>query len=143
MGIGTDLIRFFERKNGHRVLGDYRARSLNEFIGKYHQYVGWSLWPTVQKLVHQRYLIELDDDLNIFAAQPWHNHRYFSQLAVEEDLAYGTFDFFVLGFPYIRTYFEHAVKAVTVKWDGKEDICSGFVLEDHRFVTAFHCIEKN
>src|SRR5260370_741782 len=61
MGIGTDLIRFFERKNGHRVLGDYRARSL---------------------------------------------------------------------------------KAVTVKWEGREDICSGFVLEDHRFVTAFHCIEK-
>ena len=142
MGIGTDLIRFFERKNGHRVLGDYRARSLKEFIKKYPEHVGWSLWPAVQKLVHQGYLIELDDDLNIFAAQPWHNHRYFSQLAVEEDLAYGTFDFYVLGFPYIRTYFAPAVKAVTVKWDGREDICSGFVLEDHRFVTAFHCIEK-
>lgn len=142
MGIGTDLIRFFERTNGHRVLGDYRARSLKEFIDKHPEHVGWSLWPAVQKLVHQGYLIELDDDLNIFAAQPWHNHRYFSQLAVEEDLAYGTFDFYILGFPYIRTYFGHAVKAVYVKWDGKEDMCSGFVLEDHRFVTAFHCIEE-
>ncbi len=142
MGIGTDLIRFFERTNGHRVLGDYRARSLKEFIDKHPEHVGWSLWPAVQKLVHQGYLIELDDDLNIFAAQPWHNHRYFSQLAVEEDLAYGTFDFYILGFPYIHTYFGHAVKAVYVKWDGKEDMCSGFVLEDHRFVTAFHCIEE-
>ncbi len=142
MGIGTDLIRFFERTNGYQVLGDYRPRSLKEFIQKHPEHVGWNLYPAIQKLVHQGYLIELDDENIFLEAHSWHNRRYFSQLDVEEDLAYGTFDFFVLGFPYIRTYFAPAVKAVYVKWDGKEDICSGFVLEDHRFVTAFHCIEE-
>ncbi len=142
MGIGTDLIRFFERTNGHQVLGDYRPRSLKEFIEKHPEYVGWNLYPATEKLVHQGYLSELDDENIFLEAHSWHNRRYFSQLAVEEDIAYGTFDFLVLGFPYIRTYFEHAVKAVTVKRDGKDDMCSGFVLEDHRFVTAFHCIEK-
>ncbi len=34
------------------------------------------------------------------------------------------------------------MKAVYVKWSGEEDMCSGFVLDDHRFVTAFHCIEE-
>ncbi len=106
MGIGTDLIRFFERTNAHRVLGDYRARSLKEFMEKHPEHVGWNLWPATQKLVNQGYLIELDDAINFLAAQPWHNRRYFSQLAVEDDIAYGTFDFFVLGFPYIRTYLD-------------------------------------
>src|SRR6266487_4770905 len=108
MGIGTDLIRFFERTNGHRVLDDYRPRSLKEFIKKHPEHVNWNLYSATQKLVHQGYLIELDDENIFLEAHSWHNRRYFSQLAVEEDIAYGTFDFLVLGFPYIRTYFEHA-----------------------------------
>src|SRR5258708_2786811 len=115
MGIGTDLIRFFERTNAHQVLGDYRARSLKEFIEKYPQHVGWNLYPATQKLVFQGYLIELDDANIFLEAHSWHNRRYFSQLDVKEDLAYGTFDFFVSGFPYIRTHFGQAVKKVYVR----------------------------
>ncbi len=96
MGIGTDLIRFFERTNGHRVLGGYRARSLKEFIEKYPEHAELNLYRATQKLVYQGYLMELDDENIFLEAHSWHNRRYFSQL-VEEDIAYGTFDFFVLG----------------------------------------------
>ena len=142
MGVGTDLIRFFARTNENRVLGDYRARSLKEFVERHPEHDGWNLYPATQKLLNQGFLIELDDANIFLEAHSWQNRLYFSQLDVEDNLAYGTFDFFVLGFPHIRTYFERAVKAVYVKKDGKEDIGSGFVLEDHRFVTAFHCIEE-
>lgn len=142
MGIGTDLIRFFERTAENHVLDDHRPRSLKEFIKKHPEHDNWNLNSATLKLVHQGYLIELDDENIFLEAHSWHNRHYFSQLDVEEELAYGTFDFFVLGFPYIRAYFEQAVKAVYVKKDGKEDIGSGFVLEDHRFVTAFHCIKE-
>jgi len=142
MGVGTDLIRFFARTDENRVLDVDKPRSLKEFVEKHPEHVGWNLYPATRKLLNQGFLIELDDKNIFLEAHSWQNRYYFSQLDVEEDLAYGTFDFFVLGFPYIRTYFEHAVKAIYVKKDGDEDIGSGFVLEDHRFVTAFHCIEE-
>ena len=142
MGIGTDLIRFFERTNDNSILGNHVPRSLKEFINAYPEHFNWNLHSATQKLVQQGYLVELDDANIFLEAHSWRNRRYFSELALEEDMAYGTFDFLVLGFPYIRTYFEPAVKKVYVKWKGEEAIGSGFVLEDHRFVTAFHCIEE-
>lgn len=117
MGVGTDLIRFFARTDENRLLGADKPRSLKEFVKKHPEHNGWNLYPATRKLLNQGFLIELDDTNIVLEAHSWQNRYYFSQLDVEEDLAYGTFDFFVLGFPYIRTSFERAVKAVYVKKD--------------------------
>ncbi len=145
MGIGTDLVRFFARTNGHHLshTGQYAARSLNEFIQEHPEYITADLWPITLRLALQGHLHFAGTANEFPIPQLWLNYRFFSQPFLEADMNYGTFDFAALGFPYIRDYFKHSVKAVNViKDDGRDDNGTGFLLEERRFVTARHCIEK-
>ncbi|MCC5658903.1 serine protease [Nostoc sp. XA010] len=74
---------------------------------------------------------------------------YYSYSEVEPvERDYGTYEFLVFGFPYIRNHFVTTVKPVVVKKiDGSDDIGSGFLVnypsfENSLFVTAKHCIEN-
>ena len=145
MGIGTDLVKFFEITNGHYIsgTGQYAARSLNEFIHKHPEHITADLWPITLRLALQGQLHFAGTANEFSLSQPWLNYRFFSQPFLEADIIYGTFDFAALGFPYIREYFNHSVKAVNViRDDGRPGNGSGFLLEERRLVTARHCIEK-
>jgi hypothetical protein len=75
MGVGTDLTRFFARTNENHVLGDYRARSLKEFVERHPEHDGWNLYPATQKLLNQGFLIELDDANIFLEAHSWQNRQ--------------------------------------------------------------------
>lgn len=143
MGIGTDIIRFFEVTNGRPYQGQYAPRSLNEFIHQYPQYIVWDLWPIVQRLEHQGHLWFIGMAKESPILQPWLNAQYFSQFFLEADMSYGTFDFAALGFPEIRRHFHSSVVAIHVtKKNGEEDTGTGFLLENRCIVTAKHCIQS-
>jgi serine protease Do len=145
LGIGTDLVRFFARTNADYLsdAGQYAPRSLNEFIQEHPEHIMADMWPITLRLALQGHLHFAGAANESPLSQPWLNYRFFSQPFLEADIIYGTFDFAALGFPYIRDYFKHSVKAINVvKDDGRPDNGSGFLLEDRRFVTARHCIEK-
>lgn len=130
--------------NANKIHNVYWPRTLYEFINQYPQYLQLGLWPMVQKLGHLGYL-NLVGQANVPTGQLWLKNQYFSQpgLELEEaDMAYGTFDFIVLGFPYIRRHFIESVRPVYVEHvDGLEEPGTGFILENRRFVTCRHCIE--
>lgn len=145
MGIGTDLVKFFAITNSRYLsdTGQYAPRSLNEFIQEHPEHITADLWPITLRLALQGHLHFAGTANEFPLSQPWLNYRFFSQPFLEADMIYGTFDFAALGFPYVRDYFKHSVKAINViKADGRPDNSTGFVLEDRRFVTARHCIEK-
>ena len=67
---------------------------------------------------------------------------YYSYAFDEDAGRYGEYDFLVQGFPFIRDHFAAAVLAMEVQLqDGTHSIGTGFLLEDHRMLTARHCIE--
>lgn len=146
LGIGTDLIKFFEMTNGYyRPDQDgYAPRSLNEFLHKYPEYIAANLWPITLRLALQGYLDFVGAAKEFPIPRPWMNYCFFSRSFVVEELdaSYGTFDFAALGFPYVRDHFKHSVKAIDVleKYESRAR-GTGFLLEDRRFVTARHCIE--
>jgi serine protease Do len=69
---------------------------------------------------------------------------YMAPLGYDVQLAeYGVYDFVARGFPEIRQHFLPAVlPLLVVTVDDQTAIGTGFLLEDHRLVTARHCIER-
>lgn len=60
---------------------------------------------------------------------------------------YGTYNFLLYGFPYIRSYFEKSVRPILIKYeDGRHneyDIGTYFTLGDNVAITAKHCLPRN
>lgn len=60
---------------------------------------------------------------------------------------YGTYNFLLYGFPYIRSYFAKSVRPVVIKYSdhrhNEYDIGTYFTLGDMVAITAKHCLPKN
>ena len=141
MGIGIEIIKFFDPTNGHPYRGQIAPRSINEFVQTKKQYYP-NLWQIVEHLEHAGYLWHMGNSNESGLPQPWFNRLYFSNPKANNDLEYGIMEFVALGFPEVHRHFQESVVAIhVVKADGEDDTGTGFLLENRCIVTALHCIQ--
>lgn len=142
MGIGIEIIKFFDLANGHPYRGQIAPRSINEFVQTQNQYYP-NLWQIVERLEHAGYLWNMGNSNESDLPQPWFNRLYFSNPMANNGLEYGIMDFVALGFPEVHRHFQESVVAIrVVEADGKDNTGTGFLLENRRLVTALHCIQN-
>jgi serine protease Do len=144
MALATDLARFFAQTNVAMVDGTYRYRTIGDFMRH---------METQQQVTYRQTVVlaTIQQMVNLGGLQPHGssdeppplNSAYLSIFREGRDAEYGTWDFRVGGFPLIFQRFSKSVRPVVVrKPNDDEDIGSGFLIEENRFVTAGHCVQS-
>lgn len=145
MGIGADIIQFFDQKKSIiKYEGEQRfiPKSIEDFIDAHpqHLYERLNIAAMCHQLVGLNFLIEVGYSRERNQYPPF--NKCFTAIDVSsKDAKYGVYDFAITGFPGIYERFAPAVcPVIVIKEDGDPDIGSGFLVKGQYFVTAKHCI---
>ncbi|MDI9634369.1 trypsin-like peptidase domain-containing protein [Geitlerinema splendidum] len=146
MGIGADIIEFFYIGNAQSTNNQGKKivipKSIDDFLSTYpkHQKYHLKIAAMCHQLVGIGLLVKAGSSRKSY---PPFNENYLAPKFIKKEADYGVYDFALSGFSEIHKYFINAVRPVLVKKanDG-DDIGSGFMVKNHYFVTAKHCIEQ-
>lgn len=143
MGLGTNVIRFFNVINGNKEGADgIKPWAIWDFIrsDNYDETISPLEIAIICKRLEQKgYLFSVGEG----NGSPPLNQSFYSFNVNEKMVDYGTYDFIAYGFPLLRQYFADSVIAIDVeKQDGSLDVGSAFLIPDKCILTCRHCIEN-